>query len=116
GERREGRTEAEEAAEDRPLGREPHGDPRDPHVLGREERPEALRLGLEERLAPEDGKALERLREAREEDEDAREEARDDEPDARRETEARHGTPSGPFPKAARIRRRWRRNIVPSSL
>ncbi|MBK9090798.1 MAG: hypothetical protein IPL90_17860 [Holophagales bacterium] len=59
----EPRAEREEAGEDGALRGEPHGDARDADVLGREELAELPLLPLQERLPPDGGEALERLRE-----------------------------------------------------
>ena len=61
------RAEREEPGEDGALRGEPHGDARDADVLGREELAELPLLPLEERLPPDGGEALERLRERGEE-------------------------------------------------
>ena len=116
-ERREGRPEAEEAAEHRALGRQAHGDAGDTDVLRREEGAEAPGTRLEERLAAKDREALERLAETGKDDVDAREKGGKEKRDAGPPDEdAGHGTPSGPSPKAERRIRRCRRNIVPSSV
>jgi hypothetical protein len=112
----ERRSEAEEPSEDGALRRKAHGDARNAHVLGGEERPETRRVRLEKGFSMEDREALERLREAREENVDDREERGEEERDTGPHGEADHGTPSGPSPKAERRIRRCSRNIVPPSV
>ena len=86
----------------------------------REEPAELPLLPLEERLPPDGGEALERLRERGEERVEKDERDGEEEGEARPDGEVRHasssGTPSGPGPKAFVTSRRWRRNIVPSSV
>ena len=120
GEAGEPRAEREEPGEDRPLRRQADCDAGDEDVLGREELPVARLLPLEERAPPDRGEALEGVREGREDRVEADERRGKEEREPRPDREVRHGsssgTPSGPGPKTRATRRRWSRNIAPSSV